>query len=48
MSTAGYHFTLGTIECIAISDGAFAYPASTLFVNADSQRLDRALQRTAP
>ncbi len=44
MSTAGYHFTLGTFECIATSDGAFAYPASTLFVNAESRRLERALR----
>jgi glyoxylase-like metal-dependent hydrolase (beta-lactamase superfamily II) len=44
VSSAVYHFTLGTFECLAISDGAFAYPASTLFVNADPTKLQRALR----
>jgi glyoxylase-like metal-dependent hydrolase (beta-lactamase superfamily II) len=44
MTTAGYHFSLGTFECIAICDGAFTYPASTLFVNADRTKLERALR----
>lgn len=44
MSTTGYHFTVGTFACIAISDGSFAYPASTLFVNAEPRRLERALR----
>lgn len=44
MSTAAYHVTLGAFECLAISDGTFAYPASTLFVNAAPQQVDRALR----
>src|SRR5256885_526625 len=44
MSTDTYHVTVGPFDCVAVCDGVFTYPASTLFVNAASDRLDCALR----
>ncbi|RLI82708.1 hypothetical protein DRP07_04725 [Archaeoglobales archaeon] len=52
MSNERFSFKIGNFECIAISDGTFAYspptfppPATFLFANAPREPLDRALQR---
>ena len=51
MSSNTYHFKVGAIDCVALSDGTFAYgppifppPANFLFVNAPGDRLGRRLQ----
>jgi len=40
-----YRFKLGTFECIAVSDGTFAYPDHSFFVNAPKERLEQVLRR---
>ncbi|MCJ7796086.1 MAG: hypothetical protein MUQ56_04870, partial [Thermoleophilia bacterium] len=51
MSSNTYHFKVGSIDCLALSDGSFPYgppifppPANFLFVNASGDRLGRRLQ----
>ncbi len=46
MSTETYRFKVGTFECMAVSDGTFAYsdPATLLFSNAPKGRLEEALR----
>jgi glyoxylase-like metal-dependent hydrolase (beta-lactamase superfamily II) len=39
-----YKFTVGTIECIAVSDGTFVYPSSAFVTNAPVARFDQALR----
>jgi glyoxylase-like metal-dependent hydrolase (beta-lactamase superfamily II) len=47
MDTDTYAFEVGTFECVAVSDGTFAYPepAAFLFGNAPKERLKEALRR---
>jgi glyoxylase-like metal-dependent hydrolase (beta-lactamase superfamily II) len=40
-----YRFEIGTFECIAISDGTFAYPDYSFFVNASRERLEQVLRQ---
>lgn len=51
MSSHTYHFKVGSIDCVALSDGTFAYgppifppPGNFLFVNAPRNRLARRLE----
>lgn len=46
MTAEGYHFKLGTFDCMIVSDGTFAYPhpASLLFTNAPSGLLEQVLK----
>jgi glyoxylase-like metal-dependent hydrolase (beta-lactamase superfamily II) len=51
MSSNTYHFKVGPIDCVALSDGIFDYgpplfppPGNLLFVNAPKDRLERRLQ----
>jgi glyoxylase-like metal-dependent hydrolase (beta-lactamase superfamily II) len=44
MNTEIYPFKVGTFECIAVSDGTFAYPDHSFFVNAPKDRLEQALR----
>ena len=46
MSTEIYRFKVGTFECMAVSDGTFAYPtpASLLFTNAPKEQLKQAIR----
>lgn len=51
MSPHAHHFKVGSIDCVALSDGTFAYgppifppPGNFLFVNAPRGRLERRLQ----
>ncbi|UCF95492.1 MAG: MBL fold metallo-hydrolase, partial [Desulfobacterales bacterium] len=51
MSQETYHFKTGRLECIAVSDGTLTYtppafppPASLLFTNAPSARLEQVLR----
>ena len=43
MSAKSYRFTVGTIECIAVSDGTFTYPSSAFVANAPVERFDQEL-----
>jgi glyoxylase-like metal-dependent hydrolase (beta-lactamase superfamily II) len=43
MGTDSYRFTVGTIECIAVSDGTFAYPSATFVANTPVERFDQEL-----
>ena len=45
MSMERYHFTVGTIDCIAINDGTFVYAAAEYFANAPQADLQPALQQ---
>lgn len=44
MNTEIYRFKVGTFECIAVSDGTFAYPDHSFFVNAPKERLEQVLR----
>ena len=46
MNTEMYRFKVGTFECMAVSDGTFAYPdpATLLFANAPKVHLEQALR----
>jgi glyoxylase-like metal-dependent hydrolase (beta-lactamase superfamily II) len=51
MNTTNYHFSVGSIKCLAISDGSMTYspptfppPAIFLFANADKEKLPRTLR----
>jgi glyoxylase-like metal-dependent hydrolase (beta-lactamase superfamily II) len=44
MNTEIYNFKVGTFECIAVSDGTFAYPDHSFFVNAPKERLEQVLR----
>ena len=44
MNAEIYRFTVGTFECIAVSDGASQYPAQTWFANAPKERLEQVLR----
>ena len=44
MSTESYRFKVGTIECIAVSDGTFAYAPDTIVANAPLERFEQELR----
>jgi len=44
MSTDSFPFTVGDFECMALSDGVFAYPPQSFFANAPKDRLEQALR----
>lgn len=44
MNTQTYHFKVGSFECIAVSDGTFAYPDHSFFVNVSRERLEQVLR----
>jgi glyoxylase-like metal-dependent hydrolase (beta-lactamase superfamily II) len=44
MNTEIYRFKVGAFECIAASDGTFAYPDHSFFVNAPKERLEQVLR----
>jgi hypothetical protein len=44
MNAEIYRFKVGTFECIAVSDGTFAYPDHSLFINARKERLEQVLR----
>ena len=44
MGTDSYRFTVGTIECIAVSDGTFTYPSDAFVANAPVERFDQELR----
>jgi len=41
MTSDIYRFRVGTSQCIAVSDGTFAYPDQSFFVNAPRKRLEQ-------
>jgi len=45
MNTEIYVFKVGSFQCIAVSDGIFAYPDHTFFVNAPKERLGKVLRQ---
>ncbi len=44
MKAETYRFKVGTFECIAVSDGTFAYPDHSFFINAPKERLEQVLR----
>ena len=42
-----YRFTVGSIECIAVSDGTFTYPSAAFVSNAPVEQFDEELQARA-
>ena len=44
MNTEIYRFKIGTFECIAVSDGTFAYPDHSFFINAPKEQLELVLR----
>jgi hypothetical protein len=51
MNTEVYRFKVGTLDCMAVSDGTFTYapptfppPATLLFANAPSEELEQVLR----
>jgi hypothetical protein len=46
MSADSYRFAVGTIECIAVSDGTFTYPSAAFVANAATERFDQELRTT--
>jgi glyoxylase-like metal-dependent hydrolase (beta-lactamase superfamily II) len=44
MSTASHQFKVGTFECVAVSDGTFAYPANWFFSNVPEEHLKEVLR----
>jgi len=51
MSSESHRFKVGTVECVAVSDGTFTYrpptfppPATFLFANAPKERLEKVLR----
>jgi glyoxylase-like metal-dependent hydrolase (beta-lactamase superfamily II) len=44
VSTA-YRFSLGSFECMALSDGEYTYPIESLFANVDEETVNTALRR---
>jgi glyoxylase-like metal-dependent hydrolase (beta-lactamase superfamily II) len=45
MSAASYRFKVGTIDCIAVSDGTFTYPSSAFIANEPVDRFDQELEK---
>lgn len=43
MDTSSYRFQVGTIECIAVSDGTFTYPSSVFVANEPVETFEREL-----
>jgi glyoxylase-like metal-dependent hydrolase (beta-lactamase superfamily II) len=43
MNSETYRFYVGTFECIAVSDGTFAYPDQSFFINAPKEQLKQVL-----
>lgn len=39
-----YRFKVGSFECMAISDGTFAYPSDSFFINAPKRRREQVLR----
>ncbi len=44
MNSEIYRFKIGSFECISVSDGTFAYPDHSFFVNAPKERLEKVLR----
>lgn len=44
MNSEIYRFKIGSFECIAVSDGTFAYPDHSFFMNAPRERLEQVLR----
>ena len=44
MNTEIHRFKVGDFECMAVSDGTFAYPDHSFFVNAPKERLEQVLR----
>src|SRR5215217_5454306 len=44
VSDQSYHFKIGAIECIAVSDGTFAYAADAFIANAPVERFEQELR----
>lgn len=44
MTTQSYRFKVGTIECIAVSDGTFSYPPAAFVANAPPERFGEELR----
>jgi len=44
MNTETHRFKVGNFECMAVSDGTFAYPDHSFFVNAPKERLEQVLR----
>ena len=44
MSNESYHFKVGAIECIAVSDGTFAYAPDSFIANEPVQRFEQELR----
>ena len=44
MSAESYRFKVGTIECIAVSDGTFTYAADAFVANAPIERFEEELR----
>lgn len=44
MNSEIHRFKVGSFECMAVSDGTFAYPDHSFFINAPKQRLDQVLR----
>jgi glyoxylase-like metal-dependent hydrolase (beta-lactamase superfamily II) len=45
MTAAGHRFNVGSIECIAISDGTFSYPAGWIFSDVPAEQVDAGLRQ---
>jgi glyoxylase-like metal-dependent hydrolase (beta-lactamase superfamily II) len=45
MSAASYRFKVGTIDCIAVSDGTFTYPSGAFIANEPVERFDQELEK---
>src|SRR3954463_310415 len=44
MSNESYRFKIGAIECIAVSDGTFAYATDAFIANAPVERFEQELR----
>jgi glyoxylase-like metal-dependent hydrolase (beta-lactamase superfamily II) len=44
MNSEIYRFKVGSFECMAVSDGTFAYPDHSFFINAPKERLEPVLR----
>lgn len=44
MSNESFPFEIGNFQCVAISDGTFAYPDHSFFVNAPKEHLEQVLR----
>ena len=45
MAAQTFRFTVGDIECMAVSDGTFIYPSESFVANAPVEEFDRALEK---